>query len=169
MSTKLYHTQILPASDGMYRYAMSIVHEQETARDVVQDCLTKIWSIRKDLNKVEKVNAWAFRIVRNRCIEVIRRNRYADLDEKVVNMRLSSTVEDQSITDDFMNWMDKVVTTLPAKQQEVFHLREVEDMSYQDIAETCGLSESDVKVNIHRARKKVKDAMQKIDAYGIAN
>ena len=169
MSTKLYHTQILPASDGMYRYALSIVHEQETARDVVQDCLTKIWSIRKDLNKVEKVNAWAFRIVRNRCIEIIRRNRYTDLDDKVVNMWQSESAEDQSINNDFMSWMDKVLETLPAKQQEVFHLREVEDMSYQEIAETCGLTESDVKVNIHRARKKVKDAMQKIDAYGIAN
>ena len=94
MSQNLYHKHILPASDGMYRYALSIVHEPETARDVVQDCLTKIWSIRKDLDKVEKVNAWAFRIVRNRCIEVLRRNRYADLDEKVVNMRYSGTVEE---------------------------------------------------------------------------
>ena len=91
------------------------------------------------------------------------------MDEKVVNMWHTGTVEDAAITDDFMSWMEEVLKTLPAKQQEVFHLREVEDMSYQDIAETCGLSESDVKVNIHRARKKVKEAMQKIDAYGIAN
>ncbi|WP_424961696.1 RNA polymerase sigma factor [Ekhidna sp.] len=169
MSHNLYHNEILPASDGMYRYALSIVREPETARDIVQDCLTKIWSIRKDLDKVEKVNAWAFRIVRNRCIEIMRRNRYADLDEKVVNMRHSDPVENQAITNDFMSLMKQVLKELPVKQQEVFHLREVEDMSYQDIAETCGLTESDVKVNIHRARKKVKEAMQKIDAYGIAN
>ena len=169
MSRNLYHKKILPASDGMYRYALSIVHEPETARDVVQDCLTKIWSIRNDLGKVEKVNAWAFRIVRNRCIEIMRRDRYADLDDKVVNMWQTGSVEQTAITDDFMSWMGEILKTLPAKQQEVFHLREVEDMSYQDIAETCGLTESDVKVNIHRARKKVKEAMQKIDAYGIAN
>ena len=84
-------------------------------------------------------------------------------------MRHSDPVENQAITNDFMSLMKEVLKELPAKQQEVFHLREVEDMSYQDIAETCGLSESDVKVNIHRARKKVKEAMQKIDAYGIAN
>ncbi|MEQ6166554.1 sigma-70 family RNA polymerase sigma factor [Ekhidna sp. MALMAid0563] len=169
MSHNLYHNEILPASDGMYRYALSIVREPETAKDIVQDCLTKIWSIRKDLDKIEKVNAWAFRIVRNRCIEIMRRNRYADLDEKVVNMRHSDPVENQAITNDFMSLMKQVLKELPVKQQEVFHLREVEDMSYQDIAETCGLTESDVKVNIHRARKKVKEAMQKIDAYGIAN
>ncbi|MEQ8629296.1 sigma-70 family RNA polymerase sigma factor [Ekhidna sp.] len=169
MSHNLYHNEILPASDGMYRYALSIVREPETAKDIVQDCLTKIWSIRKDLDKIEKVNAWAFRIVRNRCIEIMRRNRYADLDEKVVNMRHSDPVENLAITNDFMSLMKQVLKELPVKQQEVFHLREVEDMSYQDIAETCGLTESDVKVNIHRARKKVKEAMQKIDAYGIAN
>jgi len=169
MSTKLYNDLILPASDGMYRYALSIVREPETARDVVQDCLAKIWNIRHDLSKIEKANAWAFRIVRNRCIETLRRDRYADLDEKVVNLQLSGSADQAAITSDQMVWLRDVLQTLPDKQREVFHLREVEELSYQEIAETCALSESDVKVNIHRARKKVKDAMQKIDAYGIAN
>ncbi len=169
MSAKLYHKLIIPAADGMYRYALSIVHEPETARDVVQDCLAKIWDIRHDLAKIEKANAWAFRIVRNRCIEMLRRNRYADLDEKVVNLQVSGAADQKAINDDQMSWLREVLEKLPAKQREVFHLREVEEMSYQEIAETCGLTESDVKVNIHRARKKVKDAMEKIDAYGIAN
>lgn len=169
MSSKLYNELILPASDGMYRYALSIVREPETARDVVQDCLAKIWNIRHDLSKIEKANAWAFRIVRNRCIETLRRDRYADLDEKVVNLQISSPADQAVITSDQMVWLRDVLKDLPEKQREVFHLREVEELSYQEIAETCALSESDVKVNIHRARKKVKDAMQKIDAYGIAN
>ena len=169
MSTKLYHSQILPASEGMYRYALSIVHEPETARDAVQDCLTKIWDIRHDLIKIEKVNAWAFRIVRNRCIEMLRRERYADLNEKVVNMQVSGSADQKAIHDNQMLWLNDVLLTLPPKQREVFHLREVEEMSYHEIAETCSLTESDVKVNIHRARKKVKDAMQKIEAYGIVN
>ncbi len=169
MSTKLYNELIIPASDGMYRYALSIVHEPETARDVVQDCLAKIWNIRNDLSKIEKANAWAFRIVRNRCIEMLRRDRYTDLDEKVVNLQVSNPADQQAINTDQMDWLKGVLDTLPKKQREVFHLREVEELSYQEIAETCELTESDVKVNIHRARKKVKDAMQKIDAYGIAN
>ncbi len=169
MSTKLYNELIIPASDGMYRYALSIVHEPETARDVVQDCLAKIWNIRHDLSKIEKANAWAFRIVRNRCIETLRRNRYTDLDEKVVNLQVSSPADQEAINSDQMVWLKDILDTLPKKQREVFHLREVEELSYQEIAETCALTESDVKVNIHRARKKVKDAMQKIDAYGIAN
>lgn len=169
MSAKLYNEQIIPATDGMYRYALSIVKEQEAARDVVQDCLTKIWSIRHDLAKIEKVNAWTFRIVRNRCIELLRKDRYTDLDEKVINLHHSGSADQSTITDDQMSWLREVVLTLPPKQQEVFHLREVEEMSYQEIAETCGLTESDVKVNIHRARKRVKDAMLKIETYGIAN
>ena len=169
MSSKLYHELIIPASDGMYRYALSIVHEPETARDIVQDCLAKIWNIRHDLAKIERANAWAFRIVRNRCIEMLRRDRFADLDEKVVDLQVTHSADREVINTDQMIWLEDVLKTLPEKQREVFHLREVEEMSYQEIAETCSLSESDVKVNIHRARKKVKDAMQKIDAYGIAN
>lgn len=168
-ATTLYNQHIIPAADGMFRYALSIVHETETARDVVQDCLEKIWDRRNDLDKVEKVNAWAFRIVRNRCIEIMRRNRYADLDEKVVNMRHSISADEGVITEDFHVWIKSILKTLPQKQQETFHLREVEEMSYHEIAETLELSENDVKVNIHRARKKLKEAMEKIEAYGIAN
>ncbi len=169
MSGKLYYELILPASDGMYRYALSILHEPETARDVVQDCLAKIWNIRHDLARIEKVNAWAFRIIRNRSIEVIRKNRYADLDDNVINMQVDRSTDQQTVNDDQMSWLAEIVKTLPSKQQEVFHLREVEEMSYQEISETCNLTESDVKINIHRARKKVKDTMHKIEAYGIAN
>lgn len=169
MSQNLYHSKVLTATDGMYRYALSIVHDQETAKDVVQDCLSKIWSRRKELSNIEKVNAWTFRIVRNRCIEILRKDRYTDLDDKVISMWQNDSVEQNAINEDFMSWMKEILKSLPQKQQEVFHLREIEDMSYQDIATTCGLTESDVKVNIHRARKRVKEAMQKIDAYGIAN
>ena len=169
MSAQLYHKLIIPAADSMYRYALSIMHEPETARDVVQDCLAKIWNIRNDLAKVEKAQAWAFRIVRNKCIETLRRERYTDLDEKVVNMSFTGSVEQKAIYADQLAWLHEVLETLPPKQREVFHLREVEEMSYQEIAETCDLKESDVKVSIHRARKKVKEAMQKIEAYGIAN
>ncbi|MEM6644147.1 MAG: RNA polymerase sigma factor [Bacteroidota bacterium] len=169
MSQKIYNTQILPASDGMFRYALSIVGEPETAKDIVQDCLVKIWNARQDLNKVEKVNAWAFRIVRNRAIEVIRKDRFADMDDNVVSMWKTNPVEHEAIANDFNVWMKQVLSDLPEKQREVFHLREVEDMSYQEIAATCSLTESDVKVTIHRARKKVREAMQKIESYGIAN
>ncbi|MEM9340608.1 MAG: sigma-70 family RNA polymerase sigma factor [Bacteroidota bacterium] len=169
MSNNLYHNLIIPATDGMYRYALSIVREPETARDVVQDCLAKIWKIRHELTGIEKANAWAFRIVRNRCIETLRRNRYTDLDDQVIGLKSSSTADQKTINEDQMAWLKEVLCTLSEKQQEVFHLREVEEMSYQEIAETCGLSEGDVKINLHRARKKVKDAMKKIEAYGIVN
>ncbi len=169
MSKKLYHKLILPAADGMYRYALSIIHEPETAQDVVQDCLAKIWKIRHELTGIEKANAWAFRIVRNRCIEMLRRNRYTNLDDDVFNLQSSSLADQKTINDDHMAWLTEVLSTLSNKQREVFHLREVEEMSYQEIAETCGLTEGDVKINIHRARKKIKEAMQKIEAYGVAN
>lgn len=169
MSAKLYHKLIIPIVDGMYRYALSVVGEPETAEDVTQDCLAKMWNIRHELPKIGEPQAWAFRIVRNRCIEALRRNRYTDLDKDIINLQVSNDADKQVINEDQLSWLSNVLQTLSSKQREIFHLREVEEMSYQEIAETCRLSESDVKVNIHRARKKVKEAMHKIEAYGMAN
>jgi RNA polymerase sigma-70 factor (ECF subfamily) len=45
----------------------------------------------------------------------------------------------------------------------------VEEMTYQDIAEVLALNLSEVKVNLHRARQKIKTTIEKIESYGIAN
>ena len=55
---------------------------------------------------------------------------------------------------------------LPVKQREIFHLREVEEMSYQEIADVLALSMSEVKVSLHRARQKVRSTLEKVEAYG---
>jgi len=68
-----------------------------------------------------------------------------------------------------MNWLKKILDTLPPKQREVYHLREVEEMPYQDIADTLSMNLNEVKVNLHRARTKIKSSITKIEAYGIAN
>jgi RNA polymerase sigma-70 factor (ECF subfamily) len=68
-----------------------------------------------------------------------------------------------------MNWLQHVVDSLPGKQKEIFHLREVEEMTYQEIADILSVSISEVKVTLHRTREKVRMSLQKIDNYGIAN
>ena len=69
----------------------------------------------------------------------------------------------------FRKRLNKIIKSLSEKQQEIFHLREVEEMAYQDIAEILGLSLSEVKVSLHRTRAKIRLEMQKIEQYGIAN
>src|SRR5690606_8762595 len=53
----------------------------------------------------------------------------------------------------------RLVGKLPEKQRETFHLREVEEMSYEEIAQHMDISIDQVKVNLHRARKTLREKL----------
>jgi RNA polymerase sigma-70 factor (ECF subfamily) len=68
---------------------------------------------------------------------------------------------------DIMNIIKKAVSELPEKQKLTFHLREIEGMSYKEICEVLNISIDEVKVNLHRARKKLRKNITIAESYGI--
>ncbi|MDA1119674.1 MAG: RNA polymerase sigma factor [Bacteroidetes bacterium] len=153
----------------MYRYALSILKEPETAHDVVQECLMKIWDKRNMLDTIDNMEAWVIRITRNQCYDWVRTNRFSVLTVEEMEKSDPIDADQMTLVNNQQDWLDQVLESLPQKQKEVFHLREVEDLSYQDIADVLSVSLDEVKVTLHRARNKVRSSMQKIEGYGIAN
>lgn len=159
----------MPASEKMYRYAFSILKDRETAADVVQECLMKIWDKRSMLPEIKNHESWVMRITRNQCYDWVKTNRFTLIDERELNKIDTRNTDDEVLVNDHLKWLDKILKALPDKHREIFHLREIEDMLYQDIAEVLGLSLGEIKISLHRTRAKIKMQMQKIDQYGIAN
>ena len=153
----------------MYRYALSILKNNDTAHDVVQECLLKIWDKRELLSGIRSPESWAMRITRNQCYDWVKTNRYTIEVDSIPLISESDETDHESILNDSMIWLDKIMATLSQKNREIFHLREVEEFTYQEIAEVMSLSLSDVKVSVHRSRQKIKSSFQKIEGYGIAN
>jgi RNA polymerase sigma-70 factor (ECF subfamily) len=174
MSKTLFDTKVMPATGKMYRYALSILKDKDTAHDVVQECLLKIWKNRKKLPEVKNIESWVMRITRNQCYDWVKVNRYTleadrDIERDDLLMPEPSQTDELAIMNDGKMFFGKIVDALPQKQREIFYLREVEDMAYQDIAEILSLSLSEVKVNLHRTRQRIRSTMDKIDSYGLAN
>jgi len=174
MSKTLFDTQIMPMTDKMYRYAYSILKNKDTAHDVVQECLIKIWKNRMKLTEIKNIESWAMRITRNQCYDWVKVNRFSLQTDKNINRddivsREPSGTDDRLVMNDQIQWLKQVIETLPQKQKEIYHLREVEEMTYQDIAEILSLSLSDVKVTLLRTRQKIRTTIEKIDSYGLAN
>ena len=174
MSKKIFDSQVMPVTDKMYRYACSILKNKESAHDVVQECLIKIWKNRMKLPEINNIESWVMRITRNQCYDWVKVNRFSletDVDinrDDIANREPSGTDETVLMTDR-LQWLEIAIGKLPQKQKEIYHLREVEELTYQDIAEILSLSLSEVKVSLHRARQKIKSTIGKIDAYGLAN
>lgn len=174
MSKAIFENQVMPASDKMYRYALSILKDPGIAHDVVQDCLVKIWENRKKLPEIKSIDSWVMRITRNQCYDWVKVNRFSLQAERDINrddlvLKETAEADHPALIKDRMNWMGKVIDSLPQKHREIFHLREVEEMTYQEIAETMSLSLAEVKVNLHRSREKIRETIKKIEDYGLAN
>lgn len=169
MSKKLFEHKIMPVSQKMYRYALSILKDGESANDVVQECLMKIWDKRSILPSISSHESWALRITRNQCYDWVKTNRFTISADEVHGLSDKEETDHEMILKDSKLWLDKILGSLPQKSREIFHLREVEEFTYQEIAEVMSLSLSDVKVSVHRTRQKIKSSFQKIEGYGIAN
>ncbi|HCW09182.1 MAG TPA: RNA polymerase sigma factor, partial [Cytophagales bacterium] len=62
---------------------------------------------------------------------------------------------------------DELMTSLPDKQRQVMHLRDIEGYSYNEISEILELDMNQVKVNLFRARNAVREKLLKLNAYGL--
>ena len=144
------------------------------AHDVVQDCLIKIWQNRQKLPEVKSIDSWVMRITRNQCYDWVKMNRFSlwidkDINRDDIGIKENTWADQKTLVKDQMDWLKKVIETLSSKQKEVYHLREVEELTYQEIAEVMSLSLAEVKVTLHRTREKIKESIKKIEAYGLAN
>ena len=163
----MFNQTILPHTDSFYRFALSIVKEPEVAKDVLQDCLAKIWKKREALNDIDNPQAWAFRIVRNHSLDVVRSSKPQLEISETRPIAGSDGADFDLLYNDRRKWLDLTISALTEKQRQVYMLREVEEMSYQEISEITELSLSDVKVNLHRARLSIKSKLEKIDNHGV--
>lgn len=164
----------MPVTEKMYRYAYSILKNKDTAHDVVQECLVKIWKNRMKLPEIKNIESWVMRITRNQCYDWVKVNRFnlqsdADIGRDDIVGTGSSATDEDTLMKDRMQWLAQIIKSLTPKQKEIYHLREVEEMTYQDIAEILSLSLSDVKVTLMRTRERIRTTIEKIDSYGLAN
>ena len=164
----------MPATDKMYRYAYSILKDPGVAHDVVQDCLVKIWQNRQKLHEIKSIDSWVMRITRNQCYDWVKVNRFSlnaerDISRDDIGLNETVDTDQRLLVKDQVNWLEKVLGSLPQKQKEIYHLREVEELTYQEIAEVLSLSLAEVKVTLHRTREKIRETINKIEAYGLAH
>jgi len=77
------------------------------------------------------------------------------------------TPHEKTEVHDSMEYVSQLIASLPEKQRQVIHLRDVEGYSYNEICEILELDMNQVKVNLFRARNAVREKLIKINAYGL--
>ncbi len=139
-------------ADNLYRFILKNIKDSEKARDIVQDTYEKLWL---KVSEVESTNAksYMFTSAYRTMIDKIRREKkQGDMSE--ANMYSLSSNRQYS---DLKEILDEALTKLPEVQRTVLLLRDYEGYDYAEIGEIAGLTESQVKVYIFRARGFLKN------------
>jgi RNA polymerase sigma-70 factor (ECF subfamily) len=157
-----FRNDVMTLKDRLFRLALRITLSKEDAEDVVQDTLVRIWRSMNEGVQIDNVEAFAMTICRNLALDHQARHEQrnirfdAQLHDRPTNDR---SPEEQLETADRMARLRAVVDELPEKQRTAFQLRDIDGRTYREIADVMGITESDVKVNIFRARKYIKNAL----------
>ncbi len=164
MVARDFKTSVLPISKKLLRFATHFLKDENEAKDVVQDIFLKLWQKKEDLGKIENIEAFAMRMTRNRCLDVIRARKVVPIDEDTDRKLQEKTIDVHSKVElsESANQIKKLISALPDLQRTVMHLRDIEQMEYDEIAEATGLKVNAIRVNLSRARKKVRDEFLKI-------
>ncbi|MCH7397428.1 RNA polymerase sigma factor [Belliella sp. DSM 107340] len=150
-----FEAHIWPLKSKLYRMAYLWVKDRDVANDVLQQVFEKAWLQRNDLQKMENPTGWMVRSLKNESLQHFRSTkRLESLGDKEFE---EETKEYDDESPKRLRLVFKFLEKLPDKQREVFQLREVEGLSYEEISEYLEVSLDQVKVNLHRARKSLRD------------
>ncbi len=145
-----------------------MLNNREEAEDALQDVLAKLWQQSPKISQYASAEAFAMIITRNSCIDLIRKRK-----NNIVDFDTDFLSSNEILPDKYMEQKDiselirAVIDSLPEQQRMIIHLRDVEGYDNGEIADIAGVSVNNVKVNLSRARKKIRDIL--IERYKYEN
>ncbi len=131
----------------------------DTAEDVAQDAMLKLWTIRAKVASGKQATALGVVIAKHLSVDVLRRSRSVGLDCVCTaddQYRQPDKLLEASENDD---WLKMQLNRLPSKEYAVLHLRQVEQKTTEEIAAIVGVKQSSVPTMLARARRKLLDEM----------
>ena len=169
MSLEAFKLRVLPAKNKLYRFALRIIGDREEAKDIVQEVMIRVWNKRETMDQTINMEAWCMQITKNLCYDRVKSKAFQTRSSLPENWQLedkSSTPEKRAVMKDIMNQIHQFINNLPDKQKEVIHLRDIEGYSYHEIGDIMAIDINQVKVNLFRARKAIRESLSKINVYG---
>lgn len=139
-------------ADGLFRFVLYHLKDEEEARDVVQDAFEKMWRLRDTIDG-GKSKSYLFTAGYHLLIDKTRRRKNKINLDDVAEVEFSHT-EHYS---DAREVLQTAMSRLPSIQQSVILLRDFEGYSYREIGDITGLTEAQVKVYIYRGRVALKE------------
>lgn len=155
MTEKEYNLCIDNFTDSAFRFLVKNIKDSDAAKDILQDTFTKLWEKREDVDFL-KAKSYIFTSAYHIMINNIKYNSLK------FNIPKTQTTTSNSYND-INEVLNEALEQLPQIQKATILLRDYEGYSYNEIGDILDLSQEQVKINIFRARVKLKEYIVTID------
>ena len=158
---------------GLTNYLVGSGSSYATACDIVQETFLRAWKRRDELeDDLSQVRGLVYTIARNYRIDLIRKSKREVLQEEITDetaridqvtaspLSFSRPAEERDENAALRQKLDAALAQLPPTLREAFTLFQLGELSIREIARQTQVSESNVKVRIHRAKEKLREILK---------
>lgn len=167
---ELYHKEMVPHMTLLYNYALRLTGNEDDAKDLLQDTYLKAYRFIDKYQKETNAKAWLFRILKNSFINNYRKStrtpdqvEYQEVEEYVDLLRDKNSPVSDLRHDFYDNLLeDEVVSAMDSLTEEfrtIIILSDLEEMTYEEIADILEIPLGTVRSRLHRARKVMQEKL----------
>ncbi len=155
-------------ADGVYTLAFRLLWDRHLAEDVVQETFLAALRNLASYRGEGPIAAWLYRIAYRRAIAALRKRREVPTEPAEILLRaeqaspLAPSVEQQVITRELMQQLERAIDALPNPLRATFVLRDIEGLSTKEVAASLGIGASAVKMRLTRARKQLRVMLREV-------
>ncbi len=147
----------------LLRQARRFLDNPEDAEDAVQETLVKLWMVRDRIENAAGIKKMASVICRNVSLNMLRKSKLSVSIEKVEDITMPGNPHDRLEERESRQKLKRSIHSLNDKQRAILRMRNVENMTYADIAKVIGTSESSIRGMISKTRKLLLKEMKGTD------
>lgn len=155
----------------LFNFANGYLKNVEDSKEVLQDVFLSLWDHRAKLSEDTRLNAYLYTLTRNRCIDLIRKERLilqfrTDKQEEYRRLTenfdaLSDPILDEIFAMEMEVEMNRAVNKLPEQCRKVFILSRKNGLKNREISQTLELSEKTVESHLSKALKTIRQALER--------
>lgn len=159
---------VLQTERAVYNLALSIVKKKEDAEDVTQETYLRLWRVASELKLESSLKLYILRTARNLALDLIRKNSKRDEIDTVIldaegefEIDIADDSPDSRPDASYLRKVEKEVVRqsieeLPSAARDIIVLRDIEGLSYTEIADMFGIAEGTLKSKLFRARERLR-------------
>ena len=154
-----FRLQVNTNQNGLYAVCYQMLKNSLEAEEVVQDTFIKLWQAKNNGTKQSK--AWLYQVAKNQCLDILRKRQNAlkYQQHSLLDEKSGRSACDELINAELSDHIHAAIEALKEPYKSLIVLREMSQLSYQQLADVLDLNVQQIKVYLHRARNTLKQRL----------